>query len=61
MDSNTLGPVPLAEISEKRDVSGAVFLIGGSHLLQAEYHRADYDFKYENIKIGVPLNVLFVK
>jgi len=38
----------LAEIDGKRDVSEAVFLISGSHSLQAARHRAGYDFGYEN-------------
>ncbi len=37
----------LAEIDEKHDVSEAVFLVDGSHSLQAACHRAGYDFRYE--------------
>ena len=37
----------LAEIDEKHDISEAVFLVDGSHLLQAACHGAGYDFKYE--------------
>ena len=37
----------LAEIDEKHDVSEAVFLIDGSHSLQAACHRGGYDFRYE--------------
>ena len=37
----------LAEIDQKHDVSEAVFLIDGSHSLQAACHRGGYDFRYE--------------
>ena len=37
----------LAEIDEKHDVSEAVFLVDGSHSLQAACHRVGYDFRYE--------------
>jgi len=37
----------LTEISEKHDVSDAVFLVDGSHSLQAACHRAGYNFRYE--------------
>ena len=37
----------LAEVAEKHDVADAVFLIDGSHSLQAACHRAGYDFRYE--------------
>jgi len=37
----------LAEIDEKHDVSEAVFLVDGSHSLQAACHQAGYDFRYE--------------
>jgi transposase-like protein len=37
----------LAELSEKHDVDDAVFLVDGSHSLQAACHRAGYDFRYE--------------
>jgi len=35
----------LAEIDEKHDISDAVFLVDGSHSLQAACHRAGYDFR----------------
>ena len=37
----------LAEIEKKHDVSEAVFLVDGSHSLQAACHRRGYDFRYE--------------
>jgi len=37
----------LAEVAEKHDVDDDVFLIDGSHSLQAACHRAGYDFRYE--------------
>jgi transposase-like protein len=37
----------LAEIEEKHDVSEAVFLVDGSHSLQAACHRRGYNFRYE--------------
>src|SRR6056297_2092030 len=37
----------LAEIDEKHDVSEAVFLVDGSHSLQAACHRGGYDFRCE--------------
>ena len=37
----------LAELSEKHDVDNAVFLVDGSHSLQAACHRYGYDFRYE--------------
>ncbi len=37
----------LVKVSEKHDVSEAVFLIDGSHSLQAACQRAGYDFRYE--------------
>ena len=37
----------LAKIDEKHEISEAVFLVDGSHSLQAACHRAGYDFRYE--------------
>ncbi|MFC7043028.1 IS6 family transposase [Halonotius sp. GCM10025705] len=37
----------LAELSEKHDVSDAVFLIDGSHSLQAACQRHGFDFRHE--------------
>ena len=37
----------LTEISEKHDVSEAVFLTDGAQSLQAACHRVGYDFRYE--------------
>jgi transposase-like protein len=37
----------LAEIDGKYDVSDAMFLVDGSHSLQAACHQAGYDFRYE--------------
>jgi transposase-like protein len=37
----------LAELSEKHDVSDAVFLVDGSHSLQDACHRHGLDFRYE--------------
>jgi len=37
----------LTELSEKHNVENAVFLVDGSHSLQAACHRAGYDFSYE--------------
>jgi len=37
----------LTELSEKHDVSDAVFLVGGSHSLQAACQRHGLDFRYE--------------
>ncbi|PHQ40710.1 IS6 family transposase [Halorubrum sp. C191] len=37
----------LAELSEKHDVSDAVFLVDGSHSLQDACQRHGFDFKYE--------------
>jgi transposase-like protein len=37
----------LADLNEKHNVSEAVFLIDGSHSLQAACHRAGYNYKYE--------------
>jgi transposase-like protein len=37
----------LTELSEKHDVSDAVFLVDGSHSLQAACHRCGLDFRYE--------------
>jgi len=37
----------LTELSEKHDVSDAVFLVDGSHSLQAACQRHGYDFRYE--------------
>ena len=37
----------LTELSEKHDVDNAVFLVDGSHSLQAACHRYGYDFRYE--------------
>ena len=37
----------LAELSKKHDVDDAVFLVDGSHSLQAACHRQGYDFRYE--------------
>ncbi|MGM0717413.1 MAG: IS6 family transposase [Halobacteriota archaeon] len=37
----------LTELSEKHDVSDAVFLVDGSHSLQAACQRPGFDFSYE--------------
>jgi transposase-like protein len=37
----------LTELSEKHDVSDAVFLVDGSHSLQDVCHRHGFDFRYE--------------
>ena len=37
----------LAEVDEKHGVSEVVFLVDGSHSLQAACHRAGYEFRYE--------------
>ncbi len=37
----------LTELSEKHDVSDAVFLVDGSHSLQAACQRHGFDFRYE--------------
>jgi len=37
----------LAEVSEKHDVSDAVFLVDGAQSLQAACRRMNYDFRYE--------------
>jgi len=37
----------LTELSEKHDVSDAVFLVDGSHSLQDACHRHGFDFRYE--------------
>ena len=37
----------LTELSEKHDVSDAVFLVDGSHSLQDACQRHDFDFRYE--------------
>ena len=37
----------LTELSEKHDVSDAVFLVDGSHSLQDACHRHGLDFRYE--------------
>ena len=37
----------LTELTEKHDVSDAVFLVDGSHSLQAACHRQGFDFRYE--------------
>jgi len=37
----------LTELNKKHDVDDAVFLIDGSHSLQAACHHHDYDFRYE--------------
>ncbi len=47
----------LTEIGKKNDVSEAVFLIDGDQSLQAASRRAGYDFRYENMEIGIPSNV----
>jgi transposase-like protein len=37
----------LTELSEKHDISDAVFLVDGSHSLQDACHRHGFDFRYE--------------
>ena len=37
----------LTELSEKHDISDAVFLIDGSHSLRDACQRHDFDFRYE--------------
>ena len=45
--NSVLAQTFFAELREKHDVSDAVFLVDGSHSLQAACQRHGYDFRYE--------------
>ena len=47
MTTKVLAHSFLTELSEKHDVSDAVFLVDGSHSLQAACQRHGYEFRYE--------------
>ena len=47
----------LTELSEGHGVGDVVFLVDGSYLLQDACQRHGFDFRYENIEIGMLSNI----